>query len=146
MKCNDDPIIIQTLALLGIGFDCASKGEISKIMSYDIDAESVIFAKPTQKKWMSKLWPLIVTPKLRKLTHITQQRSEKHDSWMWFFELKKITVPSSLVLRIRCDAKVCLSSFGEKYGCDPNAEAENLIKMAKTFGLNVCKTKTEFLS
>lgn len=48
MKCNDSPIVIQTLASLRTGFDCASKGEISKVMSYGVPAESIIFANPTK--------------------------------------------------------------------------------------------------
>lgn len=48
MKCNDSPIVIQTLAALGTGFDCASKAEISKVMSYGVSAERIIFANPTK--------------------------------------------------------------------------------------------------
>lgn len=31
VKCNDNELVIQTLAKLGTGFDCASKGEIKKV-------------------------------------------------------------------------------------------------------------------
>jgi len=31
VKCNDDPIIVQTLATLGVGFDCASKNELKLV-------------------------------------------------------------------------------------------------------------------
>lgn len=74
MKCNDNPIILKTLATLGTGFDCASKGkfvvrdrefnkkrknsfkwkmilllgEIKKVMSYGIAADSIIFANPAK--------------------------------------------------------------------------------------------------
>lgn len=48
VKCNDDPIVIQTLAALGAGFDCASKGEISKVMSFGVHPEAIIFANPTK--------------------------------------------------------------------------------------------------
>lgn len=48
VKCNDSPVVIETLAILGIGFDCASKGEITKIMNYGVDAKSVIYANPTK--------------------------------------------------------------------------------------------------
>lgn len=42
------------------------------------------------------------------------------------------------MLRIRCDAEVSYRSLGDKYGCDPGTEAEHLIQLAKTLGLNVC--------
>lgn len=30
VKCNNDPVLLQTLALLGTGYDCASKSEIEQ--------------------------------------------------------------------------------------------------------------------
>lgn len=48
VKCNDSPIVIQTLAALGTGFDCASKGEISKVMSFGVAPDSIIYANPTK--------------------------------------------------------------------------------------------------
>lgn len=48
VKCNDSPIVIQTLASLGTGFDCASKGEIAKVMSYGVAPQSIIYANPTK--------------------------------------------------------------------------------------------------
>lgn len=41
-------MVIKTLAILGTGFDCASKGEINKVMSYGVAAESIIYANPTK--------------------------------------------------------------------------------------------------
>lgn len=48
VKCNDTPIIVQTLAALGTGFDCASKGEIANVLSYGVAPESIIYANPTK--------------------------------------------------------------------------------------------------
>lgn len=48
VKCNDCPIVIQTLAALGTGFDCASKGEIAAVMKYGVAANSIIYANPTK--------------------------------------------------------------------------------------------------
>lgn len=48
VKCNDSPIVIQTLANLGTGFDCASKGEIAKVMNYGVAPQSIIYANPTK--------------------------------------------------------------------------------------------------
>lgn len=45
----------------------------------------------------------------------------------------------SLVLRIRCDAKVSQCPLGEKYGCNPDTEAADLIELAKSLELNVSK-------
>lgn len=43
VKCNDSKIFIQTLALLGDGFDCASL-----VMDCGVAANSIIFANPTK--------------------------------------------------------------------------------------------------
>lgn len=41
------------------------------------------------------------------------------------------------MLRIRCDAKAAQCPLGDKFGCDPELEAPELIQLAKTLGLNV---------
>uniref|UniRef100_A0AC34QWY7 Ornithine decarboxylase n=1 Tax=Panagrolaimus sp. JU765 TaxID=591449 RepID=A0AC34QWY7_9BILA len=51
VKCNDDPMILKTLANLGCGFDCASKNEINKIMKLGIvGPEKIIYANPCKTK------------------------------------------------------------------------------------------------
>lgn len=41
-------MVIQTLAALGTGFDCASKGEIANVFSFGVAPESIIYANPTK--------------------------------------------------------------------------------------------------
>lgn len=48
MKCNDEAVVIQVLAALGTGFDCASKVEISKVLNFDVSPEAIIYANPTK--------------------------------------------------------------------------------------------------
>ena len=36
VKCNDDTNVLKLLAYLGAGFDCASKGEIKKVMDLGV--------------------------------------------------------------------------------------------------------------
>lgn len=49
MKCNDGAAVIQTLAALGAGFDCASKGEIAQVLSYGVSPEAIIYANPMKQ-------------------------------------------------------------------------------------------------
>lgn len=49
VKCNDSTVVLETLAALGVGFDCASKEEIRRIISFGIQPERIIFANPTKK-------------------------------------------------------------------------------------------------
>lgn len=44
---------------------------------------------------------------------------------------------SRTVLRIRYDAKASYYSLGDKYGCNPDTEAPQLIELAKSFKLNL---------
>lgn len=48
VKCNDSPAVLQTLAALGTGFDCASKAEIAKVLNFGVAPQSIIFANPTK--------------------------------------------------------------------------------------------------
>lgn len=46
MKCLDDYTVIKTLAELGTNFDCASKGEIKKVLELGIEPERIVFTHP----------------------------------------------------------------------------------------------------
>jgi ornithine decarboxylase len=49
VKCNDDALIVKTLAALGTGFDCATKGEISMALRQGVRPEDIIFAHPAKQ-------------------------------------------------------------------------------------------------
>lgn len=46
VKCNDTAIVVEVLAALGASFDCASKGELAKILDLGVDPKRIIFANP----------------------------------------------------------------------------------------------------
>lgn len=46
MKCNNDPVVLKLLALLGTGFDCASKNEIETILDLGVDPSRIVYAHP----------------------------------------------------------------------------------------------------
>lgn len=48
VKCNDDSVVLELLSSLGTNFDCASKGEINKVLSLDVHQDRIIFANPTK--------------------------------------------------------------------------------------------------
>lgn len=48
VKCNDDLTVLEILAALGCGFDCASKNEISKVLSLGVSPDRIIYANPTK--------------------------------------------------------------------------------------------------
>ena len=51
VKCNDDASIVATLARLGCGFDCASKGEIEQILALKegVSPDRIVYANPCKQ-------------------------------------------------------------------------------------------------
>lgn len=48
VKCNDDDDVLKALASLGCSFDCASSGEIAKILALNVEPNRIIFANTTK--------------------------------------------------------------------------------------------------
>lgn len=48
VKCNDSLAVLEVLAAMGTGFDCASKSEIDKILSLDVSPDRIVFANPAK--------------------------------------------------------------------------------------------------
>jgi ornithine decarboxylase len=48
VKCNDNYHVLQTLATLGTGFDCASEGEMQKVLALGVEPSRIINAQPTK--------------------------------------------------------------------------------------------------
>lgn len=49
VKCNDTRPVLEILAALGAGFDCASKGEIARVLSYGVCPDAIIYAHPMKQ-------------------------------------------------------------------------------------------------
>jgi len=49
MKCNPDAVLVQTLQLLGVGFDCASKKELETAFAAGAQPQQIIFANPCKQ-------------------------------------------------------------------------------------------------
>ncbi|KAL9877537.1 ornithine decarboxylase 1-like isoform 1-T1 [Glossina fuscipes fuscipes] len=125
IKCNDDELVIKTLADLGTGFDCASKNEIKQILNIGVQPERIIFANPC------------------KLTsHIKYARSNQVlngtvDNEFEIYKLHKYYPQSNLIIRFRCEAAEVQCPLGEKFGCDAEQDASALMLLAKSLQLNV---------
>ncbi|XP_058459327.1 ornithine decarboxylase-like [Malaya genurostris] len=125
VKCNDDKAILQTLALLGTGFDCASKGEIDKVLELGVEQHRIIYAHPI--KSMESL-------KYAKAKHITTMT---FDNELELVKIAQFYPESHLVLRIRHDSNKALVPLGKKFGCDTKVEGPWLLEKAKKLNLNV---------
>ncbi|XP_055530879.1 ornithine decarboxylase 1-like [Wyeomyia smithii] len=125
VKCNDDPAILRTLVALGAGFDCASKGEIERMLKLGADPSRIIFAHT------AKSMDSIAYAKRCGVDLMT------FDGEVELEKIKQMHADSSLVLRIRYDSPDAQISLGKKFGCDPEHEAPQLLGYAKSLGLSV---------
>ena len=132
VKCNNEPGILQILASLGTGFDCASKAEIEQVLSLGVDPSRIVYANPCKMR-----------------SHIKFARAESV-SMMTFDneeELRKIKdffPDAHLVIRILPPASKAVCNLGCKYGVLPE-EALTLLKKAKQLDLNVIGVRFELI-
>lgn len=126
VKCNDHPILLKVLAALGTGFDCASKGEINKVLDMGVDPHRIIFANPAKMA--------------SQIRHAASQGVDlmTFDNECELHKIKTLFPAARLVIRIRADAADPQCPLGMKFGCDADADAPRLLELAKTHGLNVC--------
>jgi len=125
IKCNPDQLVIKTLAMLGVNFDCASKNEI--ILALDAtngDASRIIFANPAKAD-----------------SHLRYARGVDVDLMTFdnMYELFKIVnfhPNADLVIRIKVDDSYSICRFNSKFGTDLD-DVDGLMKLAKTIGLNI---------
>ncbi|CAH1392688.1 unnamed protein product [Nezara viridula] len=124
VKCNDSKVVLRLLAALGTGFDCASKGEISRVMSLGVPAERIIYANPAKPsshiKYAAKVGVNLLT----------------FDNQSELFKIKELHPKAKLVLRIRCDAKDSQCPLGMKFGADKSS-IKALIQLALELGLEL---------
>ncbi|KAM3961394.1 ornithine decarboxylase 1 isoform 1-T2 [Aphomia sociella] len=125
VKCNDDKLLLTTLAALGTGFDCASKAEIQLVTSLGVKPDRIIFANPAKMA-----------------SHIRYSSAAgvdlmTFDSEIELLKIKQHMPHAQLVIRIRCDAAVSQCPLGIKFGCDAVSEAPRLLKLAAVLGLEV---------
>ncbi len=125
VKCNPDELLIKTLGILGTGFDCASKNEITLALdAINGDASRIIFANPAKAD-----------------THLRYARGVDVDLMTFdnMYELLKIVnyhPNADLIVRIKVDDSFSLCRFNSKFGADVE-DVDGLMKLAKTIGLNI---------
>lgn len=124
VKCNPNPVICQLLALLGVGFDVASKNEINLVKDHVNDIENVIYANP-HKEWSS----------------IQYARSTDVDYAVFDseYELQKMKLfhpKCKLLMRLKVNDKNSLCRFSTKFGVNIK-HARSLLTCAKHLNLNI---------
>ncbi|XP_058467191.1 ornithine decarboxylase 1-like [Malaya genurostris] len=124
IKSNDDETIVDTLLLLGCGFDCASKAECNRILELGVNRERIIFAQP------SKTIESLLYAKEKGLRTVFDSDYELRNIHQYYPD-------AEVLIRYRFDSKQSIVNLGVKFGCDPDKEASELLVLAKKLGINV---------
>ena len=124
MKANPDPKVLELLASLGTGFDCASKNEIDQIRGMGIEPERIIYAQPCK------------TPSY--LRHARKQGVKKmtFDNADELLKIARLDPDAELFLLIMTDDSASLCRLSLKFGA-PLDTVESLLEQAKALGLNL---------
>lgn len=124
IKCNDDINVIKLLAYLGAGFDCASKGEIKKVMDLGVTADRIIYANPCKQssfiRYAQEVGVEIMT----------------FDNEQELLKIQQLYPNAKLVLRIVTDDSNAICRFSMKFGADLNT-ARRLMDKAQEIGMEM---------
>ncbi|ODQ67687.1 ornithine decarboxylase [Nadsonia fulvescens var. elongata DSM 6958] len=126
-KCNNDKRVLQLLAQLGAGFDCASVSEINSVLNLDqcvVSPERIIYAHPCKTasslRYASKLNVLKMT----------------FDNADELYKCAKHAPNAELFLRITTDDSKAQCQLSVKYGA-PLDTTGDLLTLAQQLNLNV---------
>jgi ornithine decarboxylase len=118
------PAIVRFLASVGVGFDCASEGELKLIKDLDVPSSRIIFANccklPSHVRYAKSI-------------NVTRMTFDNID------ELKKIKKnfpEAELILRILPDDSKSLCRFGSKFGASEDVWP-TLFEAGNEMGLNI---------
>ncbi|KAG6867206.1 hypothetical protein C0993_005746 [Termitomyces sp. T159_Od127] len=125
IKCNPDPYVIRLLAALGVGFDCASIGEISKVLDVGgIDPCRIIFANPC------KAASFIRSAAKMGVETMTFDNEDE------LYKIARSHTSEKLVIRILTDNSKSSGALRIKFGA-PLGNVPMLLAKARELGLNV---------
>lgn len=124
IKCNSNQVLLETLAFLGAGFDCASENEIKTIIEITNDPSRIIFANPC------KMSSQIRYARANDVDMMTFDCEEE------LYKIKLYHPYAKIILRLAVDDSNSVCKFNKKFGCKLEQTAE-LLTIAKTLKLDV---------
>ena len=124
IKCNPNTVIIELLAKLGCNFDCASRDEISQVLSAEVSPDRIIFANPVKAS--------------NQIKYARQEDIDllTFDSISELYKIKLYHPKANLLVRIKIDDSKSLCRFSCKFGASME-ELESIFTIAKACELNI---------
>ncbi|MCI4382449.1 hypothetical protein PGIGA_G00015070 [Pangasianodon gigas] len=124
VKCNDSRPVVETLATLGAGFDCASKTEIQLVQSLGVEPSRIIYANPCKQVSQIKYAS----------AHGVQMMT--FDSEVELMKVARSHDNAKLVLRIATDDSKAVCRLSVKFGATLKS-SRLLLERAKELGLDI---------
>ncbi|CAH0480942.1 unnamed protein product [Peronospora belbahrii] len=124
VKCNPDPVLIEGLARLGAGFDCASQTEISSVLASGVAASDIVYANPC------KQGSQIAYAQDNGVDMMT------FDSQDELVKIHTISPNAKLVLRLYVDDSNSICRLGTKFGAMVH-DVPDILNYAKALNLDV---------
>ena len=124
VKCCPNPMILKTLAVLGCGFDCASKAEIIRVTDLNVPTNRIIYANPVKD------------PQYIKFARSQNVDIMTFDNEVELYKIKLYHPYAKLVIRIKTDDSNSTLKFSTKFGCSL-IEAKTYLEKAKSLELDV---------
>ena len=124
VKCNPDDIIIRLMSSMGLGFDCASKNEIARVVSAGATPEKIIFANPC------KMTEQIKYARSNDIDMMTFDSSHE------LYKIKLYHPSAKLVIRIQTDDSKSRCKFNCKFGVSLD-QVKDLLQQAKFMELDI---------
>jgi ornithine decarboxylase len=124
VKCNGDPKLLEMLAALGTGFDCASKTEIETILGMGVDPSRIIYAQPCKTNSYVRY---VANQGVRQMTFDNPDELRK---------IARLFPDAELYLRILTDDSSSLCRLSLKFGASLDS-TDGLLALARELGLNV---------
>ncbi|KAI9370917.1 putative ornithine decarboxylase [Aspergillus egyptiacus] len=124
VKCNSDPILLNWLANLGTGFDCASMEELCTVLRLNVDPSRIIFSNPCKAPAA-----MVFAGRVGVTCTIFDNLDELD-------KIKRYLPEAQLLLRIHASDDSALIPLGDKFGAPLDTTKELLLR-AWELGLNV---------
>jgi ornithine decarboxylase len=124
VKCNNNPIVLEILAALNIGFDCASKAEIESVLDTGTPASKILYANPCKSR------PYLEYAKKVHVSRMTFDNVEE------LKKIKELYPQAELVLRIKVDDSHSKYHLSMKFGANMR-QVPMLLEKAKELKLKV---------
>ena len=124
VKCNPSPLVMETMAGLGVGFDCASVSEIDSVLDMGVPAADIIFGNPCKTR--------------DSISHAAALGVDMivFDNQEDLKVMRELFPHARLVLRIKADVSHASNRMVQKYGAEMS-DVPALMQSAKSLGLNV---------